>query len=267
MKKKISFVGAGNVAVSLAAAFRKAGHAISHVYAPTREHARRLADATGASTACSAAEIAAAADDFVIIAVPDDAIESVASELSPISATILHVSGSTGIEALKLCGENFGVLYPLQTFSKNRVIDDFSEIPLFVEAESDETLRKITELAKTISNKTETMDSARRTALHVAAVFACNFVNMLLTDAFDICTEHDINPLYLGTLVDETVRKAFASGNPVEVQTGPAKRGDSVTVRKHLSHLTAEKREIYAVLTGHIRSKFKIDNPLSWGGL
>lgn len=256
---RISFVGAGSVALSLAATFRKARHTISQVYAPTLEHALRLADGAGTSAVTSIDELCADVD-FVIIATPDSAIESVAAALPPTSATVLHVSGSTEIDVLKPYFKNYGVLYPLQTFSSACIIDEFSEIPVFVEAESDVNLQRIGRFATTISREVWPMNSLQRKALHAAAVFSCNFVNLLLSEAFDVCSEHAIEPRFLETLVNETVRKAFASGNPSEVQTGPAKRGDMLTIEKHLTILPAEKREVYTALTKQIMAKFKSEN-------
>ncbi|MDR2562686.1 MAG: DUF2520 domain-containing protein [Prevotellaceae bacterium] len=253
----ISFVGAGNVALSLASAFRMARHRIVHIYAPTREHAVYLAETTGASAVSSVAEVAHSSD-FVILAVPDASIENVADKLSQTSAIVLHISGSTGLEALKSCGKNCGVLYPLQTFSKSCLIDDFSAIPVLVESESDAILQKIISLARTISKQVFTTDLSQRRSLHIAAVFACNFVNLLLTEAFDICKESQVDPHLLEALVNETVRKAFASGNPSEVQTGPARRGDRLTVEKHLLSLNYEQKKIYSALTESIFSKYKV---------
>ena len=253
---RISFIGAGNVAIALAAAFRKAGHTISQVYAPTLEHASQLADATGASAVASIDELCAEVD-FVIIATPDSAINSVAANLPPTSATILHVSGSTEIDVLKPYCKNYGALYPVQTFSGTCVIDEFSEIPVLIEAESKFSLQKIEKLATTISKEVWIMDSSQRRGLHTAAVFSCNFVNLLLSEAFDICSEYVIEPRFLETLVNETVRKAFASGNPLKVQTGPAKRGDMRTIERQLDILSAEKRRVYATITKRIISKLR----------
>jgi predicted short-subunit dehydrogenase-like oxidoreductase (DUF2520 family) len=251
---KISFTGAGNIAQSLAAAFRKAGHEIIQIYAPTREHAQELAAVTGASPVADAGEIAASDADFIIIATPDSAIASLAAALAPTAATVLHVSGSTEIDVFKPHLAHYGVLYPLQTFSKERLIDDFSATPVFVEAESDETLRRITALAQSISAKVQPMTSSQRLVMHIAAVFACNFVNAMFADAFELCSAHGIDPQHLHPLVEETVRKAFASGKPATVQTGPAKRNDLITINKHLQQLSGNKQKIYAALSDHISS-------------
>ena len=252
---KISFIGAGNIAQSLAAAFCGSGHELLQVYAPTRAHAQEFADATGAACAASCAEVAGGGADFIIIATPDSAIASVVAALSSTAATALHVSGSTAIDVFHSQVERYGVMYPLQTFSKGCAIDDFSAIPVFVEAESDETLQRILSLAGSISGAVEPMNSAQRLALHIAAVFACNFVNAMLADAFGICAAQGVDPQHLHPLVGETVRKAFASGNPAAVQTGPAKRNDSATINRHLQYLAGETREIYRAVSRKLGAK------------
>ncbi len=73
-----------------------------------------------------------------------------------------------------------GVLYPLQTFSKQKKVD-FKSIPVFIESLNEETDEILRLLANAISPQVRKITSAERKAMHVAAVFASNFTNHMLT--------------------------------------------------------------------------------------
>jgi predicted short-subunit dehydrogenase-like oxidoreductase (DUF2520 family) len=138
-------------------------------------------------------------------------------------------------------------------------ITDFSSMPVFIEACSEDVLVKLRELAEKISGKVSVLDSRKRMGLHIAGAFSCNFVNSLLSCAFDICQEFGIEPCDLKPLVEKTVTKAFDSGNPAEMQTGPAVRGDTVIVEKHLKFLQTNPglQKVYAVMSEHIMNTKK----------
>jgi predicted short-subunit dehydrogenase-like oxidoreductase (DUF2520 family) len=110
------------------------------------------------------------------------------------------------------------------------------------------------ELAERISGKVSVLDSEKRMGLHIAGVFSCNFVNSLLSCAFDICNEFEIDACDLKMLVEKTVEKAFDSGNPPKMQTGPAVRRDMATIEKHLKFLQTdtELRKVYAIMSEYI---------------
>ena len=253
MSVTIAFVGAGNIAASTIPAFRSAGVEITQIHSRTFERAAVLAAENGAKAILSTAELTAS--DFIVLAVPDDAIESVAATIPKHNdCIVLHVSGSTGANVLRPHCNRYGVLYPLQTFSASKPVADFRDIPVFVEADSSETLREVKKLAEKISDKVTVATSEKRMAIHAAAVFACNFLNLTLSCGFEICREFDADPAILEPLVRETVRKALASGHPEEMQTGPAVRGDSVTIAKHINLLrnSPDMANLYAAMSDYI---------------
>ncbi|MDR1897431.1 MAG: DUF2520 domain-containing protein [Prevotellaceae bacterium] len=251
--KTVAIIGAGNLAASIAPALKRAGVQITEVYSRTCSHAEELAEKVDATSVGAISELNPA--DFYILSVSDNYIEEAASLLPKNNAIVLHVSGSADIKALSVHCDRYGALYPFQTFSASRPVEDFSEIPVFIEADSKETLAEIKELAEQISHKVAVLDSHQRMGLHIAAVFACNFFNGILSCAFDICGEYGIDPSDLKPLTEETLRKAFDSGNPKTVQTGPAVRRDVSTMEKHLNLLQTkpELKEIYSLISKHIQ--------------
>jgi predicted short-subunit dehydrogenase-like oxidoreductase (DUF2520 family) len=254
----LAVVGAGNLAASVVPALKKSGVEITQIYSRTYKHAATLAESVAAHAVRSSQELGYA--DFYLLSVPDNCIEEIASQMGNVAgedSVVLHTSGSTDVDVLKPYCAHYGVFYPFQTFTATKPLTDFSSVPVYIEACSEAVLAKVRTLAEKISGKVTALDSEKRMGLHIAAAFSCNFVNSLLSCAFDICHEFGIAPSDLKPLVEKTVEKAFASGNPKEVQTGPAVRGDTVIVEKHLKFLQTNPGlgEVYALLSGYIMNE------------
>ena len=194
-----------------------------------------------------------------IIATSDDAIQDISREIIlPDEAVLVHTSGSQPLNLLQFAATtHLGVFYPLQTFSKSKKVD-FREIPLFIESSDEKTEDMMMPLAKAISNQVHKIGSEERKALHVAAVFASNFTNHMLTMAHDILQQNSLNFDWLIPLITETINKSIAMG-PEEAQTGPAKRGDLEVLDEHLEFLREQKlvAEIYKLVSQHIIDRYK----------
>jgi predicted short-subunit dehydrogenase-like oxidoreductase (DUF2520 family) len=151
---------------------------------------------------------------------------------------------------------HIGVFYPLQTFSKSKKID-FKDVPVFIESETGEVISVLNKMARAITNTVKQISSDERKALHVAAVFASNFTNHMLTLSKEILTEHDLDYEWLKPLIVETINKSLTIG-PEAAQTGPAKRGDLEILDKHLTFLQGDEKraEIYRVISQHILDKY-----------
>ena len=164
---------------------------------------------------------------------------------------VVHTSGAASLDVLDTKNRK-GVFYPLQTFSKNKEID-FSIIPLCLEAENTFDFRVLETVAKSISNAVFAINSDQRKALHVAAVFVNNFTNHLYHIGKEICGEHQVPFEILRPLIQETAEK-INTLDPVDAQTGPAKRNDNNTIAAHLDYLTNEnQKNIYKLITQSIQ--------------
>ncbi len=188
--------------------------------------------------------------DVTIIAVSDHSIVEV-SDVFPFENTlVLHTSGGVALTAMNPKNRR-GVIYPLQTFSKNKKVN-FSEIPICVEAENELDLGIIKKIATSVSKKIFDIDSTQRKSLHVAAVFVCNFVNHLYKIGSDICNENQVPFTILQPLITETAHKILQL-SPHEAQTGPAKRQDFDVISSHLKFLkNSDNKHIYEMLTQSI---------------
>lgn len=192
--------------------------------------------------------------DFVFFCVPDDQIGILSRSLKSAENTIfIHSSGTKSLS--EIGQDNRAVIYPLQSFSKNREVK-MSTVPLYLETE-DKLKLKIEKLAKSISPVVKWADSKKRLQLHLAAVFANNFSNHLLSISNALLSESSIEFSDLRPLMIETIEKAFDL-SPANAQTGPAIRNDHKTIERHLDLIPSEAwRDIYQLITKDIRNSSK----------
>ncbi len=264
---EISFIGAGNLAWHLAPALENAGHHINEVYSRQLQHARQLVSNLYDAHTHSELNFADSPSKLFILALPDDTLEAVCSRLVlPDEAILLHTSGAQPLASLEKWMAIYsdvpvrtGVFYPLQTFTKGQTFMTFDEIPICLEATDADTEEVLVQLGQGISDIVYIITSEERRTLHVAAVFACNFTNHLLSLAHDLTTRSGLEFDLLRPLIAETFRKGLAAANPADVQTGPARRGDLATIETHLTYLSGQPRllEIYQVLTQSIQQRYQ----------
>ena len=253
---RIAIIGSGNVATHLAAAFKNAGHAIVQVYSRDMQNASLLAYHVKAEAIDNLEQINPEADLFVI-AVKDDVIEPIAAELAKYNKLIVHTSGATTLQALQKYTQNVGVFYPLQTFSKTKEVN-FNTVPLCIEGADEQIASELNELAYTITQNVYRVNSDQRKALHLAAVFACNFPNYLYHVSQQLLAEKQLPFDLLRPLILETAEKV-QEYPPADAQTGPAVRNDEKTMDSHLEQLREKPalQEIYRLLSQGI---IKMDN-------
>lgn len=243
----IIIIGSGNVAQHLITAFLQSNEIeLVQVFSRQKEKLSHLLLAD--KIVSNYDEIKKA--EVYIIAVSDNAIAEVSKKLPFKNRLVVHTSGSLPMEILDVKNRR-GVFYPLQTFTKNKAIN-FKEIPFCLESEMENDLIFLKKLAQTISNSVQIISFDQRKALHVAAVFVCNFVNHLYKIGHTICKENKLSFDILKPLIKETAEK-ITHLTPTEAQTGPAKRNDTTTIKTHLNFLTDEnEKEIYKIITKSI---------------
>lgn len=255
---KIALIGAGNVATCLGPRLKEAGHEITAVYSRTVDSARALADRLGATYTTDLNAVPAS--DAAIVMLKDDALKELAPAIADSlkDSLLLHTAGSVSMDIWYTAGAmKYGVLYPMQTFSKASVID-WSQVPLFIEGSSDQTLDSIRELALTVSPDVTVLSSEGRRKLHLAAVFTCNFSNHMYAIAQKLLADEGVPFRVMLPLVRETARKVETI-SPQEAQTGPAIRGDRKVIDEHLELLKAypEYAELYRLISIDINKDLK----------
>ncbi|MFT5751232.1 MAG: putative short-subunit dehydrogenase-like oxidoreductase (DUF2520 family) [Flavobacteriales bacterium] len=192
--------------------------------------------------------------DITIIAVSDDAVESISEAIPFTDHLVVHTSGSIPMEALSDKNRK-GVFYLVQSFSIADVVD-FKSIPICLEYENPQDKDIMGGLALALSENIHILKSKQRKELHLAAVFANNFTNYCYTIAKEICDTQGIPFSLLHPLMLKTTTKAVAH-EPKEMQTGPARRGDAAVIKNQLETLEEDHhKELYKTMTALIKQHY-----------
>ncbi len=244
-------IGAGNVATFLATAFHSAGHRIELVYSRTLSKAAALGSLVGARHTTNEDDISVAGG-IRIVALTDEATVALAGRNPFGGGLLVHTAGSIPMSIFADCSPDYGVLYPLQTFSAGRGPSGHG-VPFCIEANNRSNLEQLRELASGTGNTVYEVSSESRLMLHLAAVFACNFTNHMYVIAGEIARKSGFPFEIFHPLIKETAFKA--SEQPPELsQTGPAARNDLIIIKKHLDLLSfsPEYKELYRKVTESI---------------
>ncbi len=228
-------IGSGNLAEALASAIARSEAELVQIFARNPERGPEVARKAAAAWTSDPSELARA--DIYLLAVSDRAVAELAASLPlPEEAVVAHTAGCVPLEALPARFARRAVFYPLQTFTAGRAVD-FGPIPVFLEASTPELLAEMEEFAGLLTRTVLRAGSAERARIHLAGVFACNFVNAMYAAGERMVGEAGLGFGVLKPIVAETAAKACAAAHPCEVQTGPAVRGDRATQERHAALL------------------------------
>jgi predicted short-subunit dehydrogenase-like oxidoreductase (DUF2520 family) len=255
MGKKLAIIGAGNLGTRVSIEFHNQGVEIVQIYSRSITSALTLGKLIGCNYTTTPQKITVDADIY-LIAVSDMAFIDLLPDVNFNNKLIAHTAGSISMEELKSYSKNYGVFYPLQTFSKYREVD-FSCVPMCIEGNTPENEQILIELASLISKDVRIISSEQRKQLHLAAVFASNFVNHMYSIASDIVLQKKLSIDILLPLILETASK-IENMNPSEAQTGPAVRNDKNIINEHMKMLkdNPNLENIYSQLTDSIRKYY-----------
>lgn len=247
---RIAFVGSGNVASSLAPALDvMPGVEVVAICSPTESHCKRLAGRLRNAGAITNIHDLPAAD-LTIVSVKDDALKNFNTSGVHGSGLWVHTSGAVGMEALDGIGSQHGVFYPLQTFTAGREIN-LQGVPMLIEAGDPESRKLLLDLGQRLTGKAIEADSELRSAVHLAAVFGCNFANHAWACAERLLACNGLPLSTLKPLIEETLAKALDIGATAG-QTGPAIRGDQSVMEGHLEHLPDDLKPVYETMSQSI---------------
>ncbi len=251
----IVLIGAGNVAHHLGQALKSNGHRIIQVFSRSKKSSSSLSKILKCASTTSVSKIKPDADIY-IVALRDEAISPILEKLEFIPKLIVHTSGSIGLDVFPERMKNSGVLYPVQTFSKStKKLPE--KIPFCIEGKNKKTLITIRKLATSLSTVVFKMNSSERALVHLSAVFANNFSNYLFILSERILKTKKLSFDLLRPLILETAQKV-QTYSPKVMQTGPARRGDSTIINKHLKLLkeNPDLESVYNLLSKRIEKDF-----------
>ncbi len=249
---KIVLIGAGNMATRLAVALVGAGYDIAQIYSRTLLSATSLSQRLGNNIpATNRIEEIRQDASLYIFSISDAALPDVVAQLPANNALWIHTAGSMPIEVFSEKTSHYGVLYPMQTASRERELE-WSEIPIFIEASTATDTERIEQMACRLSHNVTRSNTDQRRALHLAAVFACNFSNHMYAIAEHLLAQQGLPFDVMKFLIRETEHKAETI-SPQVAQTGPAARGDQNVMKKHLALLgDTPEGELYQLISNNI---------------
>ncbi len=241
---KIGIIGYGNVGRHLSQVFHKAKDLELVVF-----NRSRVSDDQNTEEINVTNQLEKLSDcGLIIIAVKDDAILPVLRSMKdvfPEEVIVCHCSGSTPTDVIAPYFKNYGVIYPLQTFSREKSIN-YSEIPIFISGSSVSVIQTLRKTSRYISPKIQEINDDQRIALHISAVFCCNYTNAMYAIGYKICADHNLNFDHLTPLIEETTDK-IKTIPPNQAQTGPAVRGDWNTVERQETYLAKHDQRLTAL--------------------
>jgi predicted short-subunit dehydrogenase-like oxidoreductase (DUF2520 family) len=249
MNLVVGVVGAGRVGAVLGAALTRAGHRVVATAAVSAASRRRAALLLPGADIRPADEVARAARDLLLLAVPDDALPGVVSGLAATGAlnrgtTVAHTSGAHGAGVL---GDVPGMaLHPAMTFTGEAA--DLDRLPGISWGVTANDRAFATRLVADLGGVPEWIDEQSRPLYHAALAHGANHLVTLVNEAADLLraagVEHPRK--VLAPLLRAALDNSLRLGE--DALTGPVSRGDAGTVRKHLDRMPAEAVPAYLAL-------------------
>ncbi len=194
--------------------------------------------------------------DVLFVTTKDDEIASLIHQIENPDVVKIYCSGSVSLESLSTIS-NCGVWYPLYSFSGNTSID-WNKVPVFIEYSNEYVFELLSNICGELNKEFHVLNSQNRKQLHLAAVFANNFVNACFIGANEVIKENESLKFdFLLPIIQQTIEKV-AIENPKDCQTGPAKRHDENTLLEHsimLKQLPTEQA-LYKAISKFIQQNF-----------
>lgn len=250
----ITLIGSGNVATWMAQRLQHSERfPITQVYSRKLANAQRLAELSAAQAIDDLKDLNLDNQIF-IFALADNAYQEILPQLPFRLPAAFLTSGTVSCQCLKDYADHYGVIYPLQTFTKTQDMRTL-EVPLCLESDFSGVYRgQMWSLARELSPTCYEVSEFQRARMHVAAVFACNFSNAMYQIAYKLLKENNLPFEMLLPVLRQTVEKV-SQMTPAEAQTGPAVRGDENVMRAQMASLEDERlREIYRVMSELIQN-------------
>jgi predicted short-subunit dehydrogenase-like oxidoreductase (DUF2520 family) len=248
---KLGFIGAGTVATSLGCALHGKGYHVAAVASRTFASAEKLAEFIPACQPFREKQQVVDIADIIFITTPDDVIEQVASEIAwETGKSAVHCSGADSSAILKRVvskSASVGVFHPLQTFAgMEQAKNSLAGITFSVEAE-EPLLAQLKGMAKALGGRSMVLKPEDRVLYHASAVMVSNYLVTLVKMSTDLWADFGLSRedaiKALAPLIKGTIHNIETVGLP-GCLTGPIARGDTGTLKKHLSALGKNHSDI-----------------------
>ena len=246
-KSSVTLIGAGNLARTLGPALRAAGYRIDAVAARETASSRRRAAMLARTLGARAIPLARAGPDSDIIWIchTDDALAETARKLARKSGwqgkIVFHSSGALSSDvlvSLKRAGAHVASLHPMMTFVPG-ASPKMSEIPFAVEGDRP-AVAAARLLVKRLRAEIFLIEKKFKTLYHALGSFSSPMLVATLATAERVGRAAGLSPnqtrRIIAPILRETI-KNYVERGPAAAFSGPIKRGDLNTIRRHLREL------------------------------
>ena len=251
--KTLAIVGAGRVGRALGRRLREAGWRIVLVAARSEASARRAVRFIGEGRAAAGIPSTLAAASTILIAVPDDAIPSVAEQLARNAGDdlrdkiVLHTSGAMdacALDPLRGCGASVGSMHPMQTFTAVNVPP--LEGKVFAIEGDEPAVRVARRIARSLGGAPVGISKEMKPLYHAAAAFAAGLALALEEAGVRILMSAGLKRREAQRALVSLTRQVlehYEKLGPQKAWTGPLARGDFAVVAAHENALRAFEPE------------------------
>jgi predicted short-subunit dehydrogenase-like oxidoreductase (DUF2520 family) len=230
--RSVRIVGGGRAGRSLANALARSGWSVADVVGRGDDPAQ-----------------AADGIDLLVLAVPDGAVASLAAAVAPVSTTVVaHLAGSLGLDVLAPHPRR-AAIHPLISLPDAELGAARLLAGGWFAVAGD---RLAEEVVASLGGRWFPVADRDRALYHAAAVISSNHLVALLAQAERLARRAGVPfDAYLD-LAAGTLANVQALG-PKAALTGPAMRGDTATIERHLAALPREERATYQVMSDECR--------------
>jgi len=252
-----SIVGTGNMAWFLAQKLTSAGHHCTGIWGRNAEAADILATDIRIRPYDSLSEIRDGDMDMCFLTLSDVAIETIAKKLSFEKTVLVHTAGSVPINVLTPHARDCAVLWPVYSILKNN-LPRHRNVPCAWEGTTDKAKRYVQSIAHGLTDVLFEARGDQRRWLHLSAVIGNNFINHLMAVCEQICREQQLPFDIMQPIIKQTFER-IADHHPHDLQTGPAKRGDTITIGNQTDLLKQHPdwQAVYKAITASIANMYK----------
>jgi len=245
MSWKIGLVGTGNVAAFWAINLTKIKGVSLYVKGSSSSKTFEFITTYGIHAEDEKSEV-----DCYFVCVQDRNITEVIQSLE-VSIPVFVCAGLFSIRAYS--NRPIGIIYPLQTI-QTHALPSFEEVPFLCEF-NNEAHEFGNSLMRQLSLNFTLLNEEARFASHVAAVFINNFGYFVMNQGIAHVQSHQIPLDLFESLISKTTSNLLISK---DLQTGPAKRNDVITMDKHKALLSGSTLELYEFLSAQIKNNYTL---------
>lgn len=256
--KTVAIIGTGRLGTTLGIALSSQGYPIAALSDSSLESCRESRRLIGQGEVLTDNRKAASLGQLVFLTVADDSIRQAAAELGSASQDwankcVFHCSGllsSLVLDPLKEKGALTASLHPMQAFAdKNNDPTIFQGIYFGLEG-SPPALKQAQEIVQVLGGKSLIIKPEEKPLYHTACSMASNFLVVLLDTAVGLLKTLVDNEKHAAEMLFPLIQGTLQNVKDLDTTralTGPVKRGDRTTLKKHLDALNAfpEQRKMY----------------------